>query len=130
MIDYRVILDVGVATAQGQRSRNEDSVWAADGLYLVADGMGGHEAGEVASRTAIEVLRGLAVGVPRPTEARRTVATCARVRPGPPVDHGAPAGHDGHGRGAHRARSDRRAGWWSTSGTPGPTGWPAGCSSR
>jgi len=73
VIDDRVVLDVGVATAQGQRSRNEDSVWAADGLYLVADGMGGHEAGEVASRTAIEVLRGLAVGVPGPEEARRTV---------------------------------------------------------
>jgi serine/threonine protein phosphatase PrpC len=73
MIDDRVALDVGVATAQGQRSRNEDSVWAADGLYLVADGMGGHEAGELASRTAIEALRGLAVGVPGPEEARRTV---------------------------------------------------------
>jgi protein phosphatase len=73
MIDDRVDLEVGVATAQGQRSRNEDSVWAADGLYLVADGMGGHESGEVASRTAIEVLRGLAVGVPGPEEARRTV---------------------------------------------------------
>ena len=57
----------------GQRSRNEDSVWAADGVYLVADGMGGHEAGEVASRTAIEVLRGLAVGTPGPDDVRRTV---------------------------------------------------------
>jgi protein phosphatase len=73
MIDRRVSLDVGVATAQGQRARNEDSVWAEDGTFLVADGMGGHEAGEVASRTAIDVLRGLAVGAPGPEEARRTV---------------------------------------------------------
>lgn len=81
MIDDRVRLDVGVATAQGQRARNEDSVWAADGAYLVADGMGGHEAGEVASRTAIEVLRGLAEGVPGPDDARRTVrAAHAAVR--------------------------------------------------
>jgi protein phosphatase len=73
MIDDRVRLDVGVATACGQRDRNEDSAWAADGAFLVADGMGGHEAGEVASRTAIEVLSGLSVGVPGPDDARRTV---------------------------------------------------------
>lgn len=73
MIDDRVRLDVGVATAQGRRTRNEDSVLAADGAFLVADGMGGHEAGEVASRTAIEVLRELTVGVPSPDDARRTV---------------------------------------------------------
>jgi PPM family protein phosphatase len=29
-----------------------------DGLYVVADGMGGHERGDVASRTAVETLRG------------------------------------------------------------------------
>lgn len=73
MIDDRVRLDVGVATARGQRARNEDFHWAADGVFLVADGMGGHEAGDVASRTAIEVLRGLAVGTPGPDDARRTV---------------------------------------------------------
>ncbi len=81
MIDDRVRLDVGVATAQGRRPRNEDSVWAADGAYLVADGMGGHEAGQAASRTAIGVLRGLCEGAPGPDEARRTVrAAHAAVR--------------------------------------------------
>lgn len=73
MTDARVRLDVGVATARGQRARNEDSVWAADGAYLVADGMGGHEAGELASRTAIEVLRELSEGVLGPDDVRRTV---------------------------------------------------------
>ena len=53
---------MGVATAKAERPRNEDAVWAKDGVFLVADGMGGHDAGEVASRTAIEVLRGLGRG--------------------------------------------------------------------
>ena len=53
--------------------RNEDAVWAQDGAFLVADGMGGHDRGEVASRTAIEVLRGLSQGAPTPDEARAIV---------------------------------------------------------
>src|SRR5438270_5111143 len=59
-------LDIGTATDVGRvRAANEDSLLAllADGpregqvLVAVADGMGGHKAGEVASALAIEALR-------------------------------------------------------------------------
>ena len=50
------------ATHPGQlRTQNEDSVLTMPGLFVVADGMGGHLAGEVASDIAVRALeRGLA----------------------------------------------------------------------
>ena len=49
----------GSATDTGRvRQANEDSMLAVDGLFAVADGMGGHKAGEVASHLAIETLQG------------------------------------------------------------------------
>ncbi|MFC7877929.1 PP2C family protein-serine/threonine phosphatase [Isoptericola sp. NPDC057391] len=47
----------GAATHQGaRRTLNEDSYLARGSVFFVADGMGGHDAGEVASSAAVEAL--------------------------------------------------------------------------
>jgi serine/threonine protein phosphatase PrpC len=66
---------VGAATHAGHvRQRNEDSYLVAThrGLWAVADGMGGHDAGDVASRIAIEELD----AIPTPTTAAELLASC------------------------------------------------------
>ena len=45
-----------VTDAGRQRSRNEDAYFADDRLFVVADGMGGHAAGDVASQLAVTAL--------------------------------------------------------------------------
>ena len=49
---YATLTDIGRV-----RTHNEDSVLAQPPLFVVADGLGGHEAGEVASSIAVETLR-------------------------------------------------------------------------
>jgi serine/threonine protein phosphatase PrpC len=53
-------LTVGTRTDVGPRKMNQDHYgwWPDLGLFVVADGMGGHNAGEVASHMAVEVIHG------------------------------------------------------------------------
>jgi PPM family protein phosphatase len=46
----------GTATHRGGRDTNEDAVLVGDGLFAVADGVGGLQDGEVASRLALDTL--------------------------------------------------------------------------
>ena len=99
---------------------------ADESLFAVADGVGGHQAGEVASQTAVETLaraftdrthrragRGGPSGQPRGVAAG----------PGQPREAG--HGHHPHRRGPGRRRTARSSWPSPTSATPGPT-----CSSR
>ena len=47
-----------------QRERNEDSLVVSPPLFAVADGMGGHKAGDVASEVAVNTLAALAPTIP------------------------------------------------------------------
>ncbi len=53
------IESAGISDIGKRRKQNEDSLFLDDrlGLYVVADGMGGHNAGEVASKLVVETIR-------------------------------------------------------------------------
>ena len=53
----RLRLTWGGATDQGRiRANNQDAMYADPGLFVVADGMGGHQGGEVAANLAVRTI--------------------------------------------------------------------------
>jgi protein phosphatase len=63
-----------------QRRANEDSLLARSPLFVVADGMGGAQAGEVASRIAVESFRHGLDDASQPEAALETLALAANSR--------------------------------------------------
>ena len=63
-----------------QRTANEDSYYAQAPLFAVADGMGGAQAGEVASRIAAESFEPAVRGSESPEAYLRTIAESANER--------------------------------------------------
>jgi len=83
-----VKLEAGTASHTGLvRTANQDSVGMADGLYVVADGMGGHRGGEVASAEAVAAMLAVFDRRDRPglvaavRSANRTILERSAVQP-------------------------------------------------
>lgn len=78
--DLRTLLSWGACTDRGLRRRlNEDSFLADTSIFVVADGMGGHAAGDLASAAAVEALRGLASSDVVEVEAVQEALTAAQA---------------------------------------------------
>jgi len=68
-------LSVGSRTHVGRvRDHNEDSLLVKDPLYVIADGMGGHAAGEIASEIAINTLDAANITKPDSNALKRAIA--------------------------------------------------------
>jgi protein phosphatase len=86
---------VGSRTDVGRvREHNEDSLLVAPPLYVIADGMGGHAAGEVASEIAIRIFEEAAITTADPDALKRAVLDSNRA-----IIDGAREGLGKHGMG-------------------------------
>lgn len=74
VIESTARTDVGL-----RRQVNEDSLLAEHPVYIVADGMGGHEAGDLASQAAIGAFQAL-LGIDHPLDIRDVDATIDAAR--------------------------------------------------
>jgi protein phosphatase len=118
------ILSFGATDPGKKRANNEDAYLVNDvlGLYAVADGVGGSEAGEVASRIAVDTIAGampdlLATGTDPAFGVRSRTCRACRVPPcGPacerehPRGGGIPSRPDRHGNDADSALPGAKAG--------------------
>ncbi len=122
----------GSATDVGRvRTLNEDSVLAVPGLFVVADGMGGHAAGEVASQLAVAEFARLAEQAPAVSVRAEDLTETVRRANEHILTAGAERG-DRYGMGTTLTGlgvvgGRARASSWrcSTSATRGSTGSPA-----
>lgn len=74
-LDFATLSDVG-----RKRQVNEDSVLAATPCFLIADGMGGHEAGDLASQAALAAFAdGIVAGRPTSVAAAGETLNAARI---------------------------------------------------